>query len=186
MYSIRQFQEKDRSRLREICKETAWDSYKENENTLETVPIMFLDYFLDYESELVFVAVNENDEAVGYIVCASEYKKFVKVMKKVYIPKLKTLDKSQISFIKIYLFALFLIKKNATHFHIDITDEYQHQGIGRKLIDKLIEEIKRRGMNSLSVCAISRNSVGYPFYIKYGFKEIQKYGKERVSLNIKY
>lgn len=186
MVSIRKYQEKDRVKLREICKETAWDSYKENENKLETVPVMFLDYFLDFESDLVFVAANENDDAVGYIVCASEYKKFVNAMKKVYIPKLKTIDKSQISFIKTFLFALFLIKRNATHFHIDITEKYQHQGIGKKLIDTLIEELKNKGIHSLSICAINRNSTGYPFYIKYGFKEIQKYGKETVSLNIKY
>lgn len=129
--SIREFLPKDRKRLREICKETAWDSYKQNEKKLETVPVMFLDYFMGHESDLVFAVVNENDDAVGYIECASDYRKFVQTMKKEYFPILKSLDKTQISVMKKYLLALFLIKKNAVHFHINITEKYQHMGIGK-------------------------------------------------------
>ncbi|MFA6830434.1 MAG: hypothetical protein WCR67_07045 [Bacilli bacterium] len=104
---IRNFLPKDRERLKAICKETAWDDYKKDSNKLETVPIMFLDYFMDYESNLIFVAINEKDEAIGYIECASSYHDFIKINKQVYFPLLKKIDKSQIRFIKTFFLLYF-------------------------------------------------------------------------------
>ena len=77
---IRHYEQKDATKLRAICKETASSSFKENPLKLETVPINFLDYFLEQEPEHVFVAAAENDEAVGYVECATDYHRFVKAM----------------------------------------------------------------------------------------------------------
>ena len=45
---IRPYQAKDAKNLRDICKETAWESYKKDPQKLETVAVNFLDYFLEY------------------------------------------------------------------------------------------------------------------------------------------
>lgn len=185
-YTIRNYEPKDYDNVHNICKETAFDSYKKDPVKLETVPIMFLDYFIDYEPEYLFVAVDEEDRAVGYIECATEYRSFVKTMKKEYYPRLKKIDPKQIRFFNQFLFALWFIRKDACHLHIDLTASAQHQGLGTKLMNTLIAKLKDDGFHSLSICANSRKSDGYPFYIKYGFKEIFDYGKDVVSLNIKF
>jgi hypothetical protein len=53
---IRPYEAKDKEALTDICKETAWESYKKDPQKLATVPINFLDYFLEYEPSHVLVA----------------------------------------------------------------------------------------------------------------------------------
>jgi hypothetical protein len=55
---IRPYEAKDKEALTDICKETAWESYKKDPQKLATVPINFLDYFLEYEPSHVLVATN--------------------------------------------------------------------------------------------------------------------------------
>lgn len=42
---------------------------------------MFNDYFTECEPEYIFVIANEMDEAVGYIICSTNYEKFMKMHK---------------------------------------------------------------------------------------------------------
>ena len=182
---VRKFEEKDRERVRDICKETAHDKYKKKANTLETIPIMFADYFMDYEPQSLFVAVDENDEAIGYIECATDYQKFMRANKKDIIPRIKKFDKKQVPFWYSCLFTIWLIRKKFVHLHMNLTKDYQRQGIGTKLMDALRNYLhEEREINILCVCCISNKSVGYSFYTKYGFKVFFRYGAGLVSLCI--
>jgi GNAT superfamily N-acetyltransferase len=183
---IRPYEAKDAFALRKICKETAWDSYKKDEKKLETVPINFLDYFIEQEPRHVFVAVNSEDEPVGYIECASSYRGFKVAMKRIYMPRLKAFDRRQISFERQFLLALFFIRKWPCHMHINLTGAYQHQGIGSELIKTLIAKLKEEGFHSLAICGNERNSNSWNFYLHCGFKEIFNYGRGLVSLGIEF
>lgn len=183
---IRPYETKDAPNLRDICKETASPSYRKDHLKLETIPINFLDYYLEQEPEFVFVAADEKDEAVGYIECATDYHRFVKAMKKIYMPRLKAFDKSQIAFERKVLLALFFIRKWPCHLHIDLTAAYQHQGIGTLLIDALIQKLQDEGFHELAVCGIKRKSNSYGFYRHYGFKDIFSYGLGFVSLGLRF
>jgi GNAT superfamily N-acetyltransferase len=153
---------------------------------LETVPINFLDYFIEQEPEHVLVAADSNDQAVGYIEAATSYKKFVKATKKIYMRRLLDYDKSQVAFEKHFLLALFFIKKWPCHMHINLTQAFQHQGLGPKLIDALIAKLKQEGYHSLAICGSQLGSSSYLFYLHCGFKEIFNYGKDIVSLGIEF
>lgn len=186
MATIRLFQSKDAANLREICKETAWDSYKKDPKKLETVPINFLDYFLEQEPEHVLVAVNEQDEAIGYIECATSSKKFRRAMKKIYMPRLRQFDPTQVAFERKVLWALFFIPHWPCHMHINLTAAYQHQGIGPQLINALIAQLKSQGFHSLAIAGNQRGSASYRFYRHFGFKEIFNYGHGVVALGLKF
>ena len=67
---------------------------------------------------------------------------------------------------------------------MDILPEYQRKGWGTKLIDELCIRLKSKGINTLSVCCVSRSSAGYKMYTRYGFKEIFSYGFNTVSLSL--
>jgi GNAT superfamily N-acetyltransferase len=183
---IRPYQAKDAANLRSICKETAWESYKKDPKKLETVPINYLDYFLEQEPQHVFVAADEDDSAVGYIECATSYRRFVKAMKRIYLPRLMAYDPSQISFEKKGLFALFCIRNWPCHLHINLTEKYQHQGLGNQLIDRAIAQLKSEGFHRLAIYWVKRGSPSYGFYRHYGFKEIFYYGRGLVSLGIRF
>ena len=72
MYEIREYKLSDKERLRHICKETAWNSYKNISQRLEIAPIIYNEYFTEYGPENIFAAVNENDKAVAYVICSAD------------------------------------------------------------------------------------------------------------------
>lgn len=183
--TIRNYKPKDKERLRYICKETAWDSYKADENRLESVPIMFNDYFTEQEPEFAFVLADDNDLPAGYIICSANYDNFVNSMKTVYTERLYAVAPDEVSFLNNFLSSLEKIKDHPVHFHIDILPDFQRQGWGRKLMQKLWNKLKSENIDYLSGCCISRNSDGYKAYMKLGFEEIYDYGNNIVSI-IKY
>lgn len=181
---IRKYKTSDKSQLQYICKETAWDSYKSNDKKLRSVVIMFNDYFTENESENIFVLADDNDNAVGYIICSTDYEKFIKLNSTIYSKKLLKTCPSQIFFFKLFLHHFKKIKSIPIHFHIDILPQYQRQGWGTKLLDALCEHLKSQGYNHLSGCCINKNSQGYRMYMKYGFKEICHYTHDVVSISL--
>ena len=80
MYTIRKYTPADKERLRFICKETTWDDNKTDENKLDSIAVIYNDYFTEYEPENIFVAVNEDDIPVGYVICSSNFKLFKEKM----------------------------------------------------------------------------------------------------------
>ncbi|MCI2068923.1 MAG: GNAT family N-acetyltransferase [Bacilli bacterium] len=183
---IRPYQTKDLKNVTDICEETAFDSYKKDPVKLKTVPINFLDYFIEQEKEHVLVAVDEKDEAIGYIEATTSYPKFVQAMEQIYLPRLQQIDPSEIEFEKRFLLALSCIEDWPSHLHINLNGSYQHQGIGTKLIQALIDLLKKEGFHSLAICCCQQGSNSYGFYKHFGFKEIFDYGKGIVSLGIKF
>lgn len=180
--NIRKYHDSDKPQLREICKQTAFDSYKQDPSKLETVPIMFNDYFTEQEPENIFVLANDDDKAVGYIICSSDYEKFNKLMKAEYMQRVKRTRKQETLFLKVFLYFLRQIKDRPIHLHIDILPEYQRQGWGTKLIDTLCIHLKENGKNHISICSVNPDSAGYRMYIKYGFREYKKHIGGSVSL----
>lgn len=180
---IRAYNEKDKERLRAICKETAFENYKKNPQKLESVPIMFFDYFVEQEPKYTFVIVNEKDEAYGYIICATDYKRFTTEMRGQYMDHLKEVAPGEISYLNNFIQMLSCIQDRAIHFHIDMLPECQRQGLGHRLIDCLCEKLKADGYNHLSGCCVSRNAASYALCKQMGFEEIYDYGNNVVSIS---
>lgn len=75
--TIRPYRPADRDRLRQICRETAAKPFQRTGRTLEAVTLIYNDYFTAYEPDHIFVLADESDRAVGYILCAADYRGFV-------------------------------------------------------------------------------------------------------------
>jgi GNAT superfamily N-acetyltransferase len=78
-------------------------------------------------------------------------------------------EPSQIAFERQFLLALFFIRRWPCHLHINLTAAYQHQGIGTRLIDALVAQLKAEGFYRLAICGVERGSASYGFYCHYGF-----------------
>lgn len=59
------------------------------------------------------------------------------------------------------------------HLHINILDEYQGRGWGRRMIGKAVEHLREMGLDGLWVGIDPRNNAARKFYEKVGFKEIR-------------
>lgn len=86
---VRKFQSKDRDRVREIARNTGQKgnptkTYFEDD---EVVPIVFTDYFVDYEPESCFVA-EVGGVVIGYLVATKDVRRYYKVFWRKIIPRL--------------------------------------------------------------------------------------------------
>lgn len=183
MYTIRKYKESDKNRLRLICRETTGEENKKSENKLRSITLIFNDYFTENEPDNIFVAVDENDEPVGYVICSTNLRKFRKKMLTTYALRvLKTYPLSLPLHIASVI-AVFIAKRRyRVHLHIDLLPEAQRKGLGTKLIDELCAHLKKLGIKNVSVMTIERHSMGYPFYKKYGFRVVSKIPGKRYTM----
>jgi ribosomal protein S18 acetylase RimI-like enzyme len=62
-------------------------------------------------------------------------------------------------------------------YDIGVHPKYQHQGIGSKILQTLIDAVKNKKYASIGLFAWSENPISKPFYRKFGFVE-KKTGME--------
>lgn len=176
MYTIRSYKDKDRESVERIC---AGEAGALRETFLD----VFCRYYIETEPENCFIAVNEKDEAIGYILCAEDFdiweKQFtIKYLKIAPSPITKRMGQGTIDGLRRYA------NEYPAHLHIDISEEYQRKGIGTKLMDALVEYLKKKGVPGLMLSVASDNEKGIHFYRKYGFAELGRTEQE-ITMGIK-
>lgn len=177
MTSIRNFREKDRENVRNICIATAPPSAVKSEKARKYTLSMYCDCYIDCYPEFCFVAADESDRAVGYILCAPDYEKYKNDFKK-YMRKIFSfsLTRGVTAFFESKISGSFRPDFPA-HMHIDILDEYQRMGIGTKLVDALREKLREECIPGVMLVVGSGNRKGRNFYKKYGFRQLKNLGE---------
>ncbi|MBQ9229454.1 MAG: GNAT family N-acetyltransferase [Eubacterium sp.] len=186
MYHIRKYKPSDRERLRYIAKETAWKSYRKTEKRAEAVAILYNDYFTQYEPENIFVAVNDDDQPVGYVICSSNYRQFVDKTENELLPKAVKVY-PPIRLVHIGLMQTLKgikLPERRVHFHINLLPEAQRQGLGTALLDALRAHLYRNGVAYMAACGVNRYAGSYQFYKKYGFVTYRNLMGGRATLGI--
>ena len=142
-------------------------------NMEEFLYLMFNDYYAIVEPGNCFVAADDNDEAVGYILCAENFDRYYKTFKSLYIPMIKKLG------IRYYVMAMSEIgvhslfkKKYPAHLHIDILPVCQGKGTGTALMNELKDHLKEKGVDSLMLSCGMGNEKAIRFYKKNNFRMI--------------
>ena len=174
--TIRPYKEKDKSNVRNICIETSVGNEAPEKERLFILNL-YCDYYIEQEPQNCFVLADENDDAVGYILCSENIKKYIKNT-----ASYRSLIKSK-GIIK-YLYSwgeiiahLPASKNCKAHMHIDILPPYQHKGYGTKLINELKENLSSKGIHSVMLVVNSSNENAVKFYKKNGFKAFLNFGK---------
>ncbi|TFK75779.1 acyl-CoA N-acyltransferase [Pluteus cervinus] len=76
------------------------------------------------------------------------------------------------------------VKFSKAHLHIDILDEYQGQGWGRKLIASAVEHLRGLGLDGVWLGLDPRNNAAKVFYARLGFKALE--GADENHLGLKF
>lgn len=181
---IRPYQPKDCERMRKICYETS--SGFESEKGRTALFALYCDYYINEEPESCFVAVNEQDEAIGYILCAPSSERYDEVFNKKYAPIVKKASPLRYLMHVANEFLHRKVKKNyPAHLHIDILEEGQRKGTGTRLMDTLIEYLKKNEIKGVYLVCGAGNAKGVNFYKKYGFKVLSaKFGSVTFALDL--
>lgn len=171
MIEIRKYQAKDYQAVRRICMETAKKGFQNK----EVICWMFLDYYLESESEHAYVLVVK-EEVIGYIVASTNAKLYEQQMKEKWIPKIRRNSFILGLFSKISLIVSNpLNKEYGGSFHMNIAPKYQKLGLGKRLLDVLKEHLRIYGHPYLFCITENNRTRGYGFYKHYGFKEVKQY-----------
>ena len=172
MDAIRPYQEKDRERVRQICLKNADCAYAPEE-TKEYILLMYCDYYIEQEPENCFVAVDANDNAVGYIICAENYEKYAETFKKLYLPRADAISVKRFVEARLDMLSHSMFKAAyPAHFHIDIDEDHQRAGLGSLLVSALQLHLKRRGLKGMMLVCDADNQQAINFYKKNGFKTL--------------
>ena len=169
---IRKFENKDIIAVREICHATADKSLRENKRAVKLILRLFCNYYIEQEPENCFVVVDEQDDVIGYILCARNYNewktRFSEQYLKIYHPLARLIGKSTIRSFQKYG------TEYPAHLHINMRPGYEGQGIGTRLMDTLITHLLATNIHGLALGVSTNNKRGQKFYQKYGFHILEK------------
>jgi GNAT superfamily N-acetyltransferase len=160
---VREFEARDRARVREIARATnPVRPYVEDE---ELLPVLFADYYLDYEPEWCLVA-EVDGRVVGYVMGATSARRnqwLVRVIPRVLFRVLWKLITFQYRRRKTYEMLWYLLARSwreassvhlpldryPVHFHFQVEAEYKHLKLGLLLVNTFIEVARARGIKGL-------------------------------------
>ena len=172
-YKIRPATLNDLDAMREICVETSSLPLR-NEKDRQLLLLMYCDSYVEYTSDC-FVAVDENDRPIGYILCAANTKEFLKVFSKNVHPQISKLGFKYALMSRGSLIAQRLLLPFApAHLHIDLTKSARRKGIGTALINALKEHLSAQGVEKVQLTCGSKNYAAIAFYKRNGFKTVVK------------
>lgn len=169
---IRTARKSDLADAEYICIQTAGGILRKNEKMEKITALMFSTYYINEETKHCFV-LEDNESVVGYILCAPSAKRFAKCYRKDNLKKICKLSPlwAFFAFFTPVKYSL-LGGKYPAHLHIDILEDYQSSGYGKKLMSSLLEHLKQNGVKGVMLSCSSDNSRAIAFYKKFGFKKI--------------
>lgn len=170
---IRQMRPSDLKEVEYICRMTAGPGCRKDPVAGYRIARMYSTYYVRECHEYSFVLVDESDNVVGYILCEPDYKRFRRVYRKKDVPEIKKLNKK--SGQQAWFFPVpYTVygRKYPAHLHINILDEYQNMGFGAKLMDTLMQDLKRRGIKGVMLETDLTNTGAIRFYERLGFETL--------------
>ena len=139
----------------------------------------YCNYYIENEGHNCFVAADDDDRAIAYIICTENFDNFRETFVRDYVPRLEE---------NLYVWggnaremanASFRLQEKykteyPAHLHIDVLPEYHRRGIGHMLVNTLKKHLQEKGVCGVMLTVGAQNEVGQGFYNKYGFDLIEK------------
>lgn len=170
---IRPYNAKDKENVRFVClnSDGPCKSSKRAKNFILSV---YCDYYIEHEPENCFVAADDNDRAIGYVISTQNFDKFKEIYISTYYPKIKKWEyRRRKSALRAIASQGKYKEDYPAHLHIDILPDYQHKGLGRNLMDALCDNLRQKDVEGVMFTVWHKNYNAIKFYEKYGFELIE-------------
>ena len=170
MVTVKSYEPKYYKDVQQVCLNTGPDDALTNPNTRDFILYTFCNYYIEQEPENVFVLVDENDVAQGYVFGAMNFWKYVKKIKP-YLKKVRETGMANYmdAIVEIAAHGIFSLKY-PSHLHIDINAPFRGNGNGSNMISTLTNHMKAKGAKSIMLIVGTSNVRGINFYKKNGFR----------------
>lgn len=185
MSRIRPYRPADRPAMYEICLKTA-DAGNDATGILSDDTLwgdLFAVPYVERHPDLAWVVESEDGRVIGYIVATDDTDAFARWFRDEWWPRFQdrfprpadatTREERMIEYG--YSRAPGTEPHAAeypAHLHIDLLPETQGQGLGRRLIDTLFDELTRRGVAGLHLGMDPNNTGAAAFYERLGMEEL--------------
>ena len=171
---IRPYSKKDFRYVQDICMATS--KYAEEDTPLNraTMCSMYCDYYLDNQSDYCFVAVDDNDIPVGYILCVVDLDEYAEKMQEEYLPLVRKVSSGEyFRFIAETKVAERYVRSGYTaHMHVNVLSDYQRQGLGGELLKALENKLREMFVEGAYLICGQKNDAARAFYEKMGYEDI--------------
>lgn len=172
MITVKPYNEKYRADVQLICMNTGPESVFTDENVKNYILTTYCNYYIEKEPENVFLIVDENDTAQGYIFGATDFDAYLKAFK----PYLKMIRKTGAANLFSAIAEItghwIYKRKYPAHLHINLNEGFRRNGNGSLLMKTQLENMKAKGVNGIMLITGSGNHPAVNFYKKNGFKTI--------------
>ncbi len=179
---IRPYQTKDFRYVQDICMATS--KYADDVTPLNRALIctMYCDYYLDNQSDCCFVAVDDDDIPVGYVLCVVDLGDYVELMQQEYLPLIRKISGGDFFrySAEIKIGDRYVRQGYTSHLHINVLPDYQRQGLGTRLIEALEAKLKELFVEGVYLVTGQKNAQARAFYEKLGYEDIDYLSTEVV------
>ena len=170
--TVRPYQEKDSSQVRQICIATAGPGFAETPLKQEAAAAAFCQYFIDHCPELCFVAVDADDLPVGYILCTSTFGRWIRHGPEQFFAGFPF---GFLWSLGSMLGAVPYLRAYPAHLHINLLPPYQGKGLGRQLMLALENALRQQNCPGVSLCVSKHNHGAMRFYERCGFQVLGRH-----------
>lgn len=172
MITVKPYNEKYREDVKLICMNTGPESVFTDEKMKDYILTTYCYYYIEKEPENVFLIVDENDVAQGYIFGASNFDAYLKAFKPYLQNIRKTGALNWFSAIAEITGHMIYKKKYPAHLHINLNEDFRRNGNGSLLMKTQLENMSSKGIRGIMLITGSENLPAVNFYRKNGFKSI--------------
>jgi GNAT superfamily N-acetyltransferase len=182
---IRPYRPQDRSHCYDVCVKTglggqdATGVYSDD----DLIPEIFCGPYLDLEPELAFV-VDDGERAVGYVLGAADTRAFVERYRQEVLPGFAkrfgdlaavSADEREMTELGLQPERMLIpeLGDYPAHLHIDLLPVAQGQGLGRRLIETLLDALAARGVKGVHLEMDAANHGAGAFYSRLGFRLLE-------------
>ncbi len=185
---IRTFRPGDEGALMQVCLRTG-DAGQDATGQLVDGDLMGAIWCMPYlvlEPELASVVAVGDEPPIGYVLGALDTVAFHAAAEERYWPAVRerypldAFDDDQLDALLVHLIHdrsgaagedSALLERYPSHLHIDLLPEVQGEGLGRRLIDRLLDQLAERGSTGVHLGVSRRNTGAIEFYRRVGFEE---------------
>lgn len=171
---IRPYEKRDFRYVQDVCLATSKYSDEATPTNRAILCAMYCDYYLDNQPEYCFVAVDDDDVPVGYVLCAVDMDDYAEQMEQMYLPVVRKLSGGDyFHFVAESKVADRYVRYGYTaHFHIDVLEDYQHQGLGTQLLQTIEAKLTEMFVEGVYLICDKKNANARAFYEKNGYEDI--------------
>ncbi len=171
---IRPYEKRDFRYVQDICMATSKYAEEDTPTNRAVQCAMYCDYYLDFQSDYCYVAVDDNDIPVGYLLCVVDLDQYRDCMQEMYLPLVRKINSGE--------YFRFIAETKVcerygrygytAHFYVNVLSDYRRNGLGTQLLQALEAQLKEMFVEGLYFIVGQKDAAAKAFCEKMGYEDI--------------